>query len=61
VKVGVGATGLQSAVNHDGGCIVPAEEVDGDPRGAASAPGTGRIAWTGRNGARTGESPLGAR
>ena len=26
--------GAQSAVNHDGGSVVPAEEVDGDPRGA---------------------------
>ncbi|BCY14554.1 hypothetical protein L3i22_096420 [Actinoplanes sp. L3-i22] len=26
--------GTQSAVNHDGGSLVPAEEVDGDPRGA---------------------------
>ena len=34
VKVGIGAAGAQSAVNHDGGSIVPAEEVDGDPRGA---------------------------
>jgi hypothetical protein len=25
--------GAQSAVNHDGGSVVPAEEVDGDPRG----------------------------
>ena len=33
-EVGVGAQGPQSAVNHDGGGIVPAEEVDGDPRSA---------------------------
>jgi hypothetical protein len=25
---------VQSAVNHDGGSVIPAEEVDGDPRGA---------------------------
>jgi hypothetical protein len=34
VEVLVGAARLQSAVNHDGGSPVPAEEVDGDPRGA---------------------------
>jgi hypothetical protein len=34
VKGGIGLTGAQSAVNHDGGSLVPAEEVDGDPRGA---------------------------
>ncbi|GAB3801227.1 hypothetical protein GCM10027605_18250 [Micromonospora zhanjiangensis] len=34
VKVRVGAQRPQSAVNHDGGSIVPAEEVDGDPHGA---------------------------
>jgi hypothetical protein len=34
LKVRIGAAGLQSAVNHDGGGIVPAEEVDGDPRRA---------------------------
>ncbi|SNY13994.1 hypothetical protein SAMN05421748_1011108 [Paractinoplanes atraurantiacus] len=34
VKGGVGLAGTQSAVNHDGGSTVPAEEVDGDPRGA---------------------------
>ncbi|GAB2624877.1 hypothetical protein Aab01nite_18780 [Paractinoplanes abujensis] len=34
VKGRVGLAGTQSAVNHDGGSLVPAEEVDGDPRGA---------------------------
>ncbi|GID25725.1 hypothetical protein Abr02nite_07080 [Paractinoplanes brasiliensis] len=34
VKGRVGLAGAQSAVNHDGGSMVPAEEVDGDPRGA---------------------------
>ncbi|GAA0458454.1 hypothetical protein Ade02nite_07800 [Paractinoplanes deccanensis] len=34
VKGRVGLAGAQSAVNHDGGSVVPAEEVDGDPRGA---------------------------
>ncbi|NMO52594.1 hypothetical protein HH310_15500 [Actinoplanes sp. TBRC 11911] len=38
----IGLTGARSAVNHDGGRFVPAEEVDGDPRGArAFQPGTG--------------------
>jgi hypothetical protein len=32
VEVRIGATGPQSAVNHDGGSIIPAEEVNGDPR-----------------------------
>ena len=31
MDVGIGATGPLSAVNHDGGSIIPAEEVDGDP------------------------------
>ena len=43
VKVGIGAAGVQSAVNHDGGGVVPAEEVDGDPRGARLH--AGRSAW----------------
>jgi hypothetical protein len=30
----IGLAGTQSAVNHDVGGMVPAEEVDGDPRGA---------------------------
>jgi hypothetical protein len=34
MQVWVGAARAQSAVNHDGGSTVPAEEVDGDPRGA---------------------------
>lgn len=34
VQVRIGADGPQSAVNHDGGSVVPAEEVNGDPRGA---------------------------
>ncbi|GAA0538824.1 hypothetical protein GCM10010172_20020 [Paractinoplanes ferrugineus] len=33
VKGRVGLEGTKSAVNHDGGSLVPAEEVDGDPRG----------------------------
>jgi len=33
VKVRISAAGPQSAVNHDGGSIIPAEEVNGDPRG----------------------------
>jgi hypothetical protein len=32
--VGIRAARPQSAVNHDGGSSVPAEEVDGDPRDA---------------------------
>jgi hypothetical protein len=32
-EVRIGCQGLQSAVNHDGGGVIPAEEVDGDPRG----------------------------
>ena len=42
LKVGIGAAGPQSAVNHDGGSIVPAEEVDGDPRGARLRGNAGR-------------------
>jgi hypothetical protein len=38
VQVWVGGTGAQSAVNHDGGSSVPAEEVDGDPRGDVRRP-----------------------
>jgi hypothetical protein len=34
VEVRVSAASAQSAVNHDGGSVIPAEEVDGDPRGA---------------------------
>ena len=34
LKGRIGLAGAQSAVNHDGGSMVPAEEVDGDPRGA---------------------------
>ncbi|GAA2334293.1 hypothetical protein GCM10010170_013780 [Dactylosporangium salmoneum] len=34
VEVWIGAACAQSAVNHDGGSPVPAEEVDGDPRDA---------------------------
>jgi hypothetical protein len=34
LQVWIGAARAQSAVNHDGGSTVPAEEVDGDPRGA---------------------------
>jgi len=34
LEIGIGAAGLQSAVNHDGGGVVPAEEVDGDPSSA---------------------------
>jgi hypothetical protein len=34
VEVGIGVACPQSAVNHDGGCPVPAEEVNGDPRDA---------------------------
>ena len=37
VKGRIGLEGTQSAVNHDGGSLVPAEEVDGDPRGARLA------------------------
>jgi hypothetical protein len=38
----IGLAGTRSAVNHDGGMFVPAEEVDGDPRGApAFQPDTG--------------------
>ncbi|GIF18611.1 hypothetical protein Ate02nite_13410 [Paractinoplanes tereljensis] len=33
VKGRIVLEGAQSAVNHDGGSMVPAEEVDGDPRG----------------------------
>jgi hypothetical protein len=32
-EVGIGIERSQSAVYHDGGGIIPAEEVDGDPRG----------------------------
>jgi hypothetical protein len=32
-QVRIGGQGLQSAVNHDGGGVIPAEEVNGDPRG----------------------------
>jgi len=42
VEVGISAAGLQSAVSHDGGGIVPAEEVNGDPRDAA-LPTRGRV------------------
>ncbi|GAA1758048.1 hypothetical protein GCM10009681_31610 [Luedemannella helvata] len=38
LKFRIGLAGSQSAVNHDGGGIVPAEEVDGDPR-PGSPPG----------------------
>ncbi|GAA2604015.1 hypothetical protein GCM10010399_38720 [Dactylosporangium fulvum] len=34
VEVWIGAACTQSAVNHDGGSPIPAEEVDGDPRDA---------------------------
>ncbi|GGM20084.1 hypothetical protein GCM10007977_021680 [Dactylosporangium sucinum] len=34
VEVWIGAACAQSAVNHDGGSPIPAEEVDGDPRDA---------------------------
>lgn len=36
VELRVGTAGAQSAVNHDGGSMVPAEEVDGDPRDAGA-------------------------
>ena len=49
LESGIGLSGAQSAVNHDGGSLVPAEEVDGDPRGArlpdrdlSGSRGTGR-------------------
>jgi hypothetical protein len=42
VQIWIGGAGAQSAVNHDGGSPVPAEEVDGDPRG------TGRMMPPGR-------------
>jgi len=31
IQIGIGAARSQSAVNHDGGGVIPAEEVDGDP------------------------------
>lgn len=42
VKIGISAAGAQSAVNHDGGCPVPAEEVNGDPRDARFYGNAGR-------------------
>jgi hypothetical protein len=41
LEVRIGTAGLQSAVNHDGGGVVPAEEVNGDPRGALGRPSVG--------------------
>jgi hypothetical protein len=32
-QIGISCERPQSAVNHDGGSSVPAEEVDGDPHG----------------------------
>ncbi|WP_446220874.1 hypothetical protein [Micromonospora sp. IBHARD004] len=42
MQVRIGAHGPQSAVNHDGGGVVPAEEVNGDPRGARLHRNAGR-------------------
>nr|BFE68437.1 hypothetical protein GCM10020092_017380 [Actinoplanes digitatis] len=42
LKGRIGLAGTQSAVNHDGGSLVPAEEVDGDPRGARLRCSVGR-------------------
>ena len=47
----------QSAVNHDGGSMVPAEEVDGDPRGARLHGRAGR-AKLGRRAAEPGHRAI---
>ena len=52
LKGRIGLASAQSAVNHDGGSMVPAEEVDGDPRGARL-----RDSWLSVS-RRTGLSPL---
>jgi hypothetical protein len=55
----VGLACPQSAVNHDGGCVVPAEEVDGDPRGARLHGRAGRGNSAGaRRSRNTGRTPL---
>ena len=45
LEIGFGSTRLQSAVNHDGGGVVPAEEVDGDPQGAGCLVQPTRCGW----------------
>ena len=45
LEIGFGSTRLQSAVNHDGGGVVPAEEVDGDPLGAGCLVQPTRCGW----------------
>jgi hypothetical protein len=39
-KLGIGVAGVQSALNHDGGSGVPAEEVQGDPHRTTGARGS---------------------
>ena len=64
----IGLAGAQSAVNHDGGSMVPAEEVDGDPRDArlrgtadrANSIGVPRSRGTGRT-PLPGRDPSGSR